>query len=116
MERSLRSATWLLFLFLALAAQLTAQAAGKPAPGASIFKAKCTLCHGPDGSGNTALGKQMQAANLRSKEVQKLSDVEMRKIVHDGQANMPGFSDQLNSEEIGHVVRYIRALVKTTKQ
>jgi len=40
------------------------------------------------------LGKQLQAANFRSKDVQKRTDAELQKIVHDGQANMPPFGDQ----------------------
>ena len=114
--RSWSSVTWLLLLLFPSGTWLMAQEAGKASSGASIFKTKCALCHGADGSGNTPLGKQLQAANLRSKDVRKRSDAEMQKIVRDGQANMPGFSDQLSSEEIGQVVRYIRALGKTAKK
>lgn len=85
-------------------------------PGEAIFKTKCVLCHGPDGSGNTPLGKQLQAANLRSKEVQKLSDAELHKIVHDGQANMPSFADQLSDDEIDQVIQYVRVLGKAAKK
>ncbi|MBV9342247.1 MAG: cytochrome c [Acidobacteria bacterium] len=94
---------------------LAAQETSKPAAGASTFKSKCVLCHAADGSGNTPLGKQLQAADLRSKDVQKLSDAEMRKIVHDGQANMPPFADQLSNEEIAGVVKYLRVLARSKK-
>jgi mono/diheme cytochrome c family protein len=114
--RSVRSVAWLLLLFFASNAWLEAQESGKAFSATNIFKTKCALCHGVDGAGNTPLGKQLQAANLRSKEVQKLSDAEMQKIIHDGQANMPAFSDQLSNEEIVQVVRYIRALGKTAKK
>ena len=114
--RSLSSFTWLLLLLLASNATLMAQAAGKPSSGADIFNTKCTLCHAADGSGSTPLGKQLQAADLRSKDVQKLSDAEMRRIIHDGQANMPPFADDLNNEEISQVIRYIRALARTAKK
>ena len=100
----------LLFCLLFLATlSLSAQAQG----GEGIFKAKCVLCHGADGSGNTTLGKQLQAANLRSKEVQKKTDVELHKIVHDGNNNMPPFGDQLTDDEINQVIKYIRAMGKT---
>ena len=58
------------------------------ADGAATFKAKCVLCHGADGTGSTVLGKQLQAANLRSKEVQQKSDADLHKAVHDGNGNM----------------------------
>ena len=58
--------------------------------------------------GKTPLGKQLQAANLGSKEVQKLSDAELHKIIHDGQANMPAFADQLSDSEIDQVIKYVR--------
>jgi cytochrome c553 len=88
----------------------------KSSPGATIFKSKCVLCHGPDGSGNTPLGKQLQAANLGSKEVQKQSNAELHKAVHDGKANMPAFADQLSDEEITQVVQYVRQFGKTSKK
>lgn len=112
---SRNSVWWLLLLLLFTAGLLAAQENNKSSSGASIFKSKCVLCHAADGSGNTPLGKQLQAADLRSKDVQKLSDAEMRKIVHDGQANMPPFADQLSAEEIGQVVRHLRALAKAKK-
>ena len=85
-------------------------------PGAAIFKTKCVLCHGADGTGNTPLGKQLQAANLRSKDVQQKPDAELRKVVHDGQTNMPPFGDQLSDEEITQVVKYVRSLSKEAKK
>jgi mono/diheme cytochrome c family protein len=103
-----------LFLVLGLCNSLPAQE--KSSPGAIIFKSKCVLCHGPDGSGNTPLGKQLQAANLGSKEVQKQTNAELHKIVHDGRANMPSFAEQLSDEEITQVIQYVRQFGKTAKK
>jgi len=107
---------WLVILLFAAGASLIAQESGTASSGQAIFKSKCVLCHGLDGRGNTALGKQLQAANLRSKEVQKLSDEKLRQIIHDGQANMPAFADQLSTEEIDHVLKYVRVLGKSAKK
>ena len=102
-----------LLMFAVLgAAAATAEESG----GAAIFKSKCTLCHGADGSGNTTLGKQLQAANLHSKDVQKRSDAELHKIIHDGNGNMPPFADQLSDEQIDQVIHYVRGLGKTAKK
>ena len=84
--------------------------------GGGIFKAKCVLCHGADGAGNTTLGKQLQAADLRSKDVQKKTDTELHKVIHDGNGNMPPFGDQLSDDEINQVIKYVRALGKTAKK
>jgi mono/diheme cytochrome c family protein len=83
--------------------------------GADIFKAKCVLCHGADGRGDTPLGKQLQAANLRSKDVQKRTNAELHKAVHDGSANMPPFAEQLSDQEIDQVVKYVRTLGSQAK-
>jgi cytochrome c6 len=101
------------FIFLVTGAQL-ARAEGSP--GAATFKAKCVLCHGADGTGNTPLGKQLQAANLRSKDVQKKTNAELHKVIHDGQTNMPPFADQLSDQQITDVIRYVRTLGKAAKQ
>jgi len=84
--------------------------------GGAIFKAKCVLCHGADGTGDTPLGKQLQAANLHSKDVQKKTDAELHKAVHDGGANMPPFGEQLSDEEITQVIKYVRTLGKQAKK
>jgi len=81
--------------------------------GAQTFKSKCVLCHGADGSGNTPLGKQLQAADLRSKNVQKKTDAELHKVIHDGQTNMPPFADDLTEGEIAQVIKYVRSLART---
>lgn len=85
-------------------------------PGEAIFKSKCVLCHGPDGTGNTPLGKQLQAANFHSKDVQKKTNAELHKVVHDGQTNMPPFADQLSDEQIDQVIKYVRTLGKHSKK
>lgn len=112
MKVSQKSVSWLVILLFVAGYGLVAQEANKSG-GSAIFKSKCVICHGADGSGNTPLGKQLQAANLHSKDVQKLSDAELHKIVHDGQANMPAFADQLSDQEITQVVKYVRQLGKS---
>jgi cytochrome c6 len=99
-------------VFLAFCPMATAQGSS----GTTIFKSKCQLCHGADGAGDTTLGKQLQAANLRSKDVQKKTDAELHKVIHDGNGNMPPFADQLGEDQIAQVIRFVRALGKTAKK
>ncbi len=99
-------------LFLVLFLAVGASPIWAEDSGAETFKSKCVLCHGADGTGNTPLGKQLQAANLHSKEVQSKTNAELHKIVHDGKTNMPPFADQLSDEQITQVVKYVRSFGK----
>ena len=108
----MKSVSYLLLALLSICSFVSAQEKGKSSPGASIFKGKCVLCHGADGAGNTVLGKQLQAADLRSKDIQNRPDTELTKTVHDGKANMPPFADQLSDEQISQVIKYVRELGK----
>ena len=107
---------FLVFCMFVVLIACTSLLAENSSGGEAIFKQKCVLCHGADGSGNTPLGKQLQAADLGSKEVQKRSVAEMRKQVHDGRANMPAFGDQLSDEEITQVIQYVRQFGKVKKK
>lgn len=93
-----------------------AQDSGKASPGQQIFESRCVACHGADASGNTMMGKQLQAKDLRSPEVQKLSPNDMKKIVTSGQGNMPAFGDRLSDDEIAQVVGYVRGLGKKSRK
>ena len=80
--------------------------------GGAIFKTKCAMCHGPDGSGQTAMGKSLKIRDLRSQDVQKQSDDELTKIVTDGKGKMLAYKGKLSTDEIKQVVAYIRTLKK----
>lgn len=77
---------------------------------APTFAAKCAMCHGKDGSGNTPMGKNMKVPNLRSKAVQSKSDAELHSFIAKGKGIMPGYASQLSKEEINDLVAYIRHL------
>ena len=78
------------------------------ADGAAIFKAKCAMCHGADGSASTGMGKSMGLKALGSPEVQKTSDADMTALVTNGKGKMPGFKGKLSDEEISAVVKYVQ--------
>jgi mono/diheme cytochrome c family protein len=92
---------------------LSATFAIAAAPGApDTYKAKCASCHGPDGAGATSIGKAMKVRDLRSAEVQKLSDSDLQKIITDGKGKMPAYKDKLSVADISSLVAYIRGLAK----
>ncbi len=97
------------FLTAMALATLTASAA-MAADGAAIYKAKCASCHAADGSGQTPMGKSMKVRDLRSAEVQKQSDAELRKITADGKAKMPAYKGKLSEAELTAVVAHMRTM------
>lgn len=76
------------------------------------YKAKCVMCHAPDGSGSSPAGKAMGAHDFRSPEVQKESDAALGGIISKGKNKMPAYGDKLKDTEIKDLVTYVRELSK----
>jgi cytochrome c6 len=81
-------------------------------PGQANYKAKCAMCHGADGTGNTPVGKAMKLRSLKSPEDVKATDAELFKDTKDGVGKMHGYAGKLTDAQIQEVVAYIRALQK----
>jgi len=79
---------------------------------AATFKAKCAMCHGPDGSGKTPMGEKLSIHDLRSADVQKQSDAELTQIVTKGKNKMPAYDGKLTKEQIDQLVAQVRELAK----
>jgi mono/diheme cytochrome c family protein len=76
-----------------------------------VYLDKCAVCHAKDGSGNTAKGKKVKAKDLRSAEVQKMSDAELLDAVAKGKGkDMDGFQKELGAEVVKQLVTYCRSL------
>jgi mono/diheme cytochrome c family protein len=82
------------------------------ADAAADYKAKCATCHGPDGKGDTAMGKTMKVKDLGSAEVQGASDTDLTTIIEKGKKPMPGYEGKLTKEQIDGLVKYVRSLKK----
>ena len=80
--------------------------------GANTYKAKCAMCHGVDGLGNTPAGKAMKAASFSSADAIKMSDADLIKITTDGKGKMPAQKGVLSDDQIKDVIAYIRTLQK----
>ena len=104
------SAPSLAFLLAAAFLFLSSFPARADDAGAAVYKAKCASCHGADGSGNTPVGKSLKVRDLRSPEVQKLSDDELTKVIADGKGKMPGYAKKLSAEQIKALAATIRAM------
>jgi mono/diheme cytochrome c family protein len=80
--------------------------------GAATYKAKCAVCHGADGSGDTAMGKSMKLRDLRSEDVQKQTDAQLIEITANGKGKMPAYKGKLTDDQIKQVVAAIRDMAK----
>lgn len=77
-----------------------------------LYKAKCAVCHAADGSGDTPIGKKMKMRDLRSPEIQKLTDAQLYEAVAKGTKGMPGYEKTLKDTQIKELVAYMRELAK----
>ena len=77
----------------------------------ATYKAKCQMCHGPDGKGETPTGKAMKAKDFASEDVQKVSDADLSAAISAGKGKMPAFKT-LTPEQVKDLVAYVRAFAK----
>jgi len=80
--------------------------------GDDVFKSKCAMCHGPDGAGKTMMGEKLKIPDLRSADVQKKSDADLKALIAKGKDKMPGYETKLSKEQINKLVVFVRDLAK----
>jgi mono/diheme cytochrome c family protein len=91
---------------------LTGICAADAAAGKSTYVSKCGICHGPDGSGKTPMGKTLNIPDFHSAAFQKMSEADVKGIVTNGKNKMPAFKGKLTSQQIDDVVDYVRQMSK----
>lgn len=106
MKLSLRSAA---IICLATSIVTPAFAQGS---GGDTYKAKCLMCHGADGSGNTPAGKALKAASFKDPTAVKGTDADLIGVVKNGKNKMPAYTGKLTDDQIKAVVAYVRTLQK----
>ncbi|HTC64277.1 MAG TPA: c-type cytochrome [Candidatus Saccharimonadales bacterium] len=78
-----------------------------------VYLDKCSVCHAKDGSGNTAKGRKVKAKDLRSAEIQKMTDADLIHDVGQGKGkDMDGFEKELGADMVKQLVGYCRSLAK----
>ncbi len=78
----------------------------------SLFASKCSVCHGNDGTGNTAKGKEVKARNWKTDpEVKKMTDAKMLEIVLKGKGKMEAYEKTLGKEKVEMLVTYGKELM-----
>ena len=74
---------------------------------AATYKAKCAMCHGPEGKGG-----KMGTRDFASPEVKAETDAQLTEIITKGKGKMPAYSGKLKDDEIKGLVTYVRSLAK----
>jgi mono/diheme cytochrome c family protein len=83
-----------------------------------LWEAKCQKCHGPDGRGQSNMGKKLHAPDFTRERWQKHNDDdEIKKaikegVVEHGKRKMPAFKEKLGDPEIDALVAYVRGFGK----
>jgi len=95
----------LALLACSLIAVCTSSAVAQDAAG--TYKAKCAMCHGPDGKGG-----KMGTRDFASPEVKAETDAQLADIVTKGKGKMPAYGGKLKDDEIKGLVTYVRSLAK----
>ena len=92
---------------------VTAASAADAKAGQAIYTQSCKTCHGPDGAGNPAIAKMMKVEmkDLKSPDVQAMSDADLAKIVTSGKGKMKPVSS-VSGASVDDVVAYLRTLKK----
>ena len=100
---------YIVILMMALALPVGLSAADAQA----AYAKGCKGCHGPQGQGNPAIAKMLNATlpNLQSKEIQARSDADIKKIATEGKGKMKPVKT-LTPGEIDAAVAYLRTLGK----
>jgi mono/diheme cytochrome c family protein len=76
------------------------------------YKAKCQMCHGATGLGDTPAGKSMKVPPFNSPDLIKMSDADLIAATTNGKGKMPAYTGKLTAPQIKDLVAYIRTLQK----
>jgi mono/diheme cytochrome c family protein len=98
--------------FIALSLALASANLYAQTSGADTYKAKCQMCHGADGLGQTPAGKSMKAIPFNDPQLVAKSDADLIAATTDGKNKMPAYKGKLSDADIKATIAYIRTLQK----
>lgn len=84
--------------------------------GASVYERSCAKCHGPDGKGDTGMGKKARGEGKKWPDLTQSKDDadKVLAIIRDGvpDTKMKAYGDKLSAEELGNVRDYVMSFRK----
>ena len=103
---------------LTVATLLVAGASARAADVKENWEKHCVKCHGPDGKGDTKMGKKLEVKDYTDPKIQeKMKDAEMAKQIKEGKkegdkVRMKAYAEVLTEAEVKDLVAYVRAFKK----
>jgi len=94
---------------LALSVSFLLAGAAQAADGKALYGSKCAVCHGPDGKGQSAMGKKLGVKDL---SITKLSAGDIEGTISKGKGKMTPFEGKLSAEEIKAVGAFVKGGLK----
>ena len=87
--------------------------AADPKAGQTVYDKSCKSCHGADGTPNAAIAKMLKVEmrDLKAAGVQARSDVDLKKVIVDGEGKMKPTAG-VSSASADDMVAYVRTLKK----
>ena len=101
----------ILTTFTLAALSATAVSAADAKAGLAVYNTSCKSCHGPDGAGNPSVAKMMKVEmkDLKSPDVQSLSDADIKNIISAGKGKMRPIT-AVSGGALDNVVAYVHSL------
>ena len=102
---------------LTLTLSATAPALRAQPEGHETWTQHCSRCHGPDGKGQTKMGRKLKVKDLTAPRLQtRMTDHRILEAIaegdrdNEGNERMPSFREKLSEAERNKLVSYIRTL------
>lgn len=107
------SALIAMIAIFSVAPAVLGQAKGNAEEGKDAFMKHCAACHAADGNGKPTVAKLLNVTflPLGGKEVQSLSDADLRKIITEGKDKMKPVKD-VSKSDIANLIAFVRTLKK----
>src|SRR5215471_10752203 len=105
-------------IILTISVLIAAPLSGRAADPKTNWANNCAQCHGPNGKGDTKMGKMLGAMDLTdAKKQASFTDAQAIAAIKDGikqngKTTMKAFGGKLSDDEIKALVAYVRTLKK----
>jgi mono/diheme cytochrome c family protein len=78
--------------------------------GRDLYIAKCSACHGPDGAGNTTVGRSLKLSDIRP-AIKSMTDEQLRQIILEGRGKMPP-NKKFDDEKVRNLTLFLHDLAE----